>query len=291
MDCVNRGKGAIPVFLLAAMLVSVSAFAQVDFSGEWTPIRGEDHTPNPNVLPGDYVGLPISEGARQRADTWSASNWTLPEWQCRPHPVGYITRGPSQLRIDKEIDPVTRQITAFHLEWLRSVRNTIYMDGRPHPSEYAPHTWGGFSTGEWVGNMLKVTTTHVKDGYIRRSGVHRSDKATLTQYLMRRGDIITWIVITDDPVYLTEPLVRSSEYRLVPNQQIPPYPCTVVTEVDRPKGVIPHYLPGSNTELHSYADWYKLPYEVTKGGAATMYPEYQPILKQMLQAEGLSKRD
>ena len=65
------------------------------------------------------------------------------------------------------------------MEWLRSVVSPVYMDGRPHPSKYAAHTWGGFSTGEWMGNTLKVTTTHVKDGYIRRSGVHRSDKATL----------------------------------------------------------------------------------------------------------------
>ena len=48
---------------------------------------------------------------------------------------------------------------------------TIWMDGRPHPSEYAPHTWMGFSTGVWEGNMLTVTTTHVKQGWHRRENV------------------------------------------------------------------------------------------------------------------------
>src|ERR1051325_239694 len=83
MGTVNRSRIVILLFLL--LLVCVPAFAQIDFSGEWAPIRAEDHTPNPNVLPGDYVGLPINANARMRADTWSASQWTLPEWQCRPH--------------------------------------------------------------------------------------------------------------------------------------------------------------------------------------------------------------
>ena len=58
---------------------------------------------------------------------------TLPEWQCRPHSADYIWRGPSQLTIRKEEDPLTREIIAFHAEWLRSIDNPIYLDGRPHP--------------------------------------------------------------------------------------------------------------------------------------------------------------
>ena len=154
------------------------------------------------------------------------------KWQCRPHGAMYISRGPSQVRISKEIDPVTRQITAWHAEWLRSVDNPYFMDGRPRPSQYAAHTWGGFSTAEFVGEMLKITTTHLKEDYYRRNGVPSSDQATLTQYWIRRGDILTWVTIAYDPLYLTEPMIRSSEYRLALNQQIPPYPCTVVEEVD-----------------------------------------------------------
>lgn len=277
-------NGTLLVTLATSLLMAAPAFAQIDLSGEWAPVRAEDHTPNPNVLPGDYVGLPINDAARMRADTWSASQWTLPEWQCRPHPVGYITRGPSDLRISKEVDAVTRETTSFRVEWLRSIVHAVYLDGRPRPSKYAAHTWGGFSTGEWMGNTLKITTTHVKDGYIRRSGVHRSDKATLIQYLTRRGDILTWTIITYDPVYLSEPLIRTTEYRLALTQQIPAYPCTVVTEVERPKGVVPHDLPGMNTQLTAYASYYKVPYEASKGGAETMYPEYQKTLKQMMAA-------
>jgi hypothetical protein len=145
----------------------------------------------------------------------------------------YISRGPSQVRIWKEVDPVSRQITAYHAEWLRSVDNPYFLDGRPHPSAMAPHSWGGFSTAAFEGEMLKITTTHLKEDYYRRNGVPSSDEATLTQYWIRRGDYLTWLTIAYDPLYLTEPMIRSSEYRLALNQQIPPYPCTVVEEIDR----------------------------------------------------------
>jgi hypothetical protein len=185
----------------------------------------------------------------------------------------YISRGPSQVRIWKEIDPVTRQLVAYHAEWLRSIDNPYYMDGRARPSQYAAHTWGGFSTAEFVGEMLKITTTHLKEDYYRRNGVPSSDQATLTQYLLRRGDYLTWITIAYDPIYLTEPMIRSSEYRLTLNQQIPPYPCTVVEEVDRPAGVVPSYMPGQNPFLPEFGEKYKIPMEATLGGAASMYPE------------------
>ena len=63
----------------------------------------------------------------------------------------------------------------------------IYMDGRARPSAYAQHSWQGFSTGEWDGDMLKVTTTHLKEGWLRRNGVPRSEKATLIEHFIRHG--------------------------------------------------------------------------------------------------------
>src|SRR5438105_1246335 len=156
--------------IFALILIATPAFAQVDFSGEWAPRFYEDQperVPGPEL--GDYLGIPINDAARMRGDTWQASIQTLDEWQCRPHSADYIWRGPSPLRITKEVDPVTRQITAFHAEWLRSVDNVIYLDGRPHPPDYAAHTWGGFATGKWEGDTLTVTVTHLKEGYVRRN--------------------------------------------------------------------------------------------------------------------------
>jgi hypothetical protein len=255
------------------LALSAPLVAQMDFAGEWAPVQDEDNTGNPHI--GEFIGIPMSEAGRLRSEAWSSSYMTLPEWQCRPHGAMYISRGPSQVRIWKEVDPVSRQITAWHAEWLRSIDNPYYMDGRAQPSELAPHTWGGFSTATYEGEMLKITTTHLKEDYYRRNGVPSSDRATLTQYWIRRGDYLTWVTIAYDPIYLTEPMIRSSEYRLALNQQIPPYPCTVVDEVDRPKGVVPHELPGTNPYLGEFGQKYDIPIEATGGGAASMYPELE----------------
>ena len=75
------------------------------------------------------------------------------------------------------------------------------MDGRPHPPEYAAHTWQGFSTGKWEGDMLTVTTTHLKIGWIRRNGIPRSDKAVLTEHWIRHDNNLTLVSIINDPVY------------------------------------------------------------------------------------------
>jgi len=258
---------------------AVPAFAQVDFSGEWAPRFYEDQlerVPGPEL--GDYLGIPINDAARMRGDTWSASIMTLPEWQCRPHSADYIWRGPSNLRIWKEVDPTTRQTTAFHAEWLRSIDRPVYLDGRPHPPEYAGRTWAGFSTAKWEGDVLNVTVTHVKEGYVRRNGLARSEKAKLSENWIRHGDWLTIVTYVDDPVYLTEPFVRSTDYELDVHQQVPPYPCEVVREVERAKGVVPNLLPGKNEMVKEFGVRYGVPYEATRGGAATMYPEYRKKL-------------
>lgn len=127
--------------------------------------------------------------------------------------------------------------------------------------------------------MLKIKTTHLKEDYLRRNGVPVSDRATMTEYLMRRGDYLTWVTVIYDPTYLTEPLVRSTEYRVALQQQIPPYPCTVVDEVVRAKGVVPHHLPGTNPYLNDFPAKYKIAREAARGGAETMYPEYRKKIR------------
>jgi glyoxylase-like metal-dependent hydrolase (beta-lactamase superfamily II) len=276
MLCRHYTAVARVLILTAAVGLPVAASAQVDFSGEWAPRFHEDQperVPGPEL--GDYLGLPISEAARLRADSWDASIQTLPEWQCRPHSADYIWRGPSQLTIRKEENPLTREITAFHAEWLRSIDNPIYLDGRPHPSPDALHSWGGFATGKWEGDMLTITVTHLKEGYIRRNGVPRSNLATVTEHWVRHGDFLTVVTIVNDPVYLTEPFIRTTDYELDVHQNVPPYPCEMVTEIERPKGVIPHHLPGTNTQVNEFAQRFDIPFEATRGGAATSYPDYR----------------
>src|SRR5918996_2335841 len=103
--------------LLGVVLIALSprpAAAQVDFSGEWTVIRSMDNTENPWV--GDWVGLPLNAAGLARAEGWDASLLSLAEYQCRPHGWAYIYRGPTALRITKEVDPFSRQRAALAAE-------------------------------------------------------------------------------------------------------------------------------------------------------------------------------
>ena len=254
----------------------------MDLSGNWTPLLHEDQPERiPGPEPVNYLGLPITDGARLFADSWNASRLTLLEHQCQVHVAPYIYRGPNNLRIWLEKDPKTQQLLAMkqYISTYEQER-TIYFDNRPHPSPEAPHTWMGFSTGTWSGNVLTVYTTHIKQGWVRRNGLPESDQATLVEHFIRHGDIMTHVSIATDPVYLTEPLVKSEDFRLTLQEgQNWLYPCEPVIEVaDRPRGLVPNYLPGENPFQHEFADKYHLPLDAVLGGAKTMYPEYRAAM-------------
>ena len=266
--------------LLLALLAGAPAFGQVGLSGVWADRITEDSYERSGGPPlGDYQGIPLNDAGRMKADSHDHSEWSLPEFQCRPHPAPYQWRALGAVRISEDIDPVSRELRAYHLEYLRSMDRWIYMDGRPHPAAWAPHSWSGFSTGKWEGNMLTVTVTHLKEGYIRRNGMPRSDKATVTEHWIRHGNFLTITTIVNDPIYLTEPFIRTTDYELDLTQHVPPYPCEMVQEVERPKGVIPHHLFGQNKDLREFSERYGLPFDATRGGAETMYPDYRKKLK------------
>lgn len=286
MERFHRALAPILAALAAAPIAPVAS-GQMDLSGNWSVVRSQDSSDNPLI--GEYAGLPLSAEAIRRAEIWDASILSLPEWQCRPHSGAYIKRGPSDLRIWKEVDPASRAVTAFQTEWLDTANNPIWVDGRERPPEYAPHTWSGFSIGELQGDRLKVRTTHLKEDYYRLNGVPQSDRATLTEYLIRRRfdneDYLTWVVIAYDPVYLTEPLIRSSEYRLDMHQRFLPEPCPIVTQAVRPEGGVPHFLPGMNEQIYRFADAFGLPRRLYADAAETMYPEYRLKLERTRDAQ------
>jgi hypothetical protein len=271
--------------LLALALTSRPALAQLNLSGDWSPLVHEDQPergPGPEL--GDYLGLPISDGARLHADSWDASRLTLREHQCKVHVSTYIYRGPLQVRIWEEKDPNTQQLIAIkqYISTYEQSR-TIWMDNRPHPPAYAAHTWMGFSTGKWDGDILTVSTSHIKSEWIRRNGIPNSEYSSLIEHFVRHGNVMTYVSVVTDPVYLTEPLVKSTDFRL--NERPAGgwlWPCEYVDEVaDRPHSAVPHYLPGQSPFYGEFAKKYGIPVEATRGGAETMMPEYFWKMKEM----------
>jgi len=202
------------VMLAFVMAISRPALAQISLEGEWTGRYNEDQMDRvPGGDWGDYTGLPISEAARFYADSWDISRGSVPEHQCEVYNVAHIFRGPLQFRVWNERDPDSQEVLAIKMylgtyeQW-----RTIWMDGRSHPPEYMPHTWMGFSTGEWHGDDLVVTTSHIKAEYLRREGIPFSDRLTVVEHFIRHGNTITHVMIATDPVYLTEPMINTEEF-------------------------------------------------------------------------------
>jgi hypothetical protein len=271
------------VALGAALAVAAPAAAQVSLVGEWSPRYHEDQPDRiPGPEPGDYTGLPITDGARLSADSWNASRLTLREHQCKVHIGPYILHGPIQFRIWEEKEPRTQQVIALRM-YLNTYEQdrTIWMDGREHPPEWAPHTFQGFSTGKWDGDILTVYTTHIKQEWIRRNGIPNSEKSTMVEHFIRHGNIMTHLEIWTDPVSLSEPLIRSEDFVL--NERTGGnwlWPCEYVDEVvDRPHSDVPNYLQGRNPFEGDFAYRYGVPVEAARGGAETTYPEYQAKLR------------
>lgn len=274
----KRPQVLIALFVVATMGRSLPARAQAEFAGNWMPLFHEDY---PERLPGpelgDYLGIPLSEAGRLRADSWDADRISVvPEYQCRPHAGDYMMRGLSNLRVDAILEPVTQRLIGLHTRMgFQEMERTIYLDGRPHPSENAPHTFSGFSTASWQDNVLNVYTTHLKENYIRRNGIAASDKRTFTEHWVRHGNYLTVQTVITDPVMLTEPLVRSQTWVVDLTQQMGRDICETAPETPKPPDFVPHHLPGRNPFLTEVADWYGLPRDATRGGADTMYPEYR----------------
>jgi glyoxylase-like metal-dependent hydrolase (beta-lactamase superfamily II) len=252
-----------------------------DISGEWRLDNSEQDTTAQPPL-GDYLGIPFNDAGRLRSDTTAESIWGTPEYQCRPHSAPHQWRGLGGARILKEQDPLTRQVSVYHIQFMRSLDRPIFMDGRPHPPAWAPHTWSGFSTGEWVGNTLQITTTHLKDGYLKRGGPQTSDMYTMTEFLTRHDEILTIVTVVDDPLYLDEPYVESTTYTIDPTASVAMETCNSSSFAENGgtnRHWVPHFLPGQNTALGEWlktAEW--VPAEAARGGVKTLYPEYRAAL-------------
>jgi hypothetical protein len=197
------------------------AAAPIDLTGYWVSIVTEDWryrmvTP----APGDFQSVPMTPAAIKLAETWDPAKDEAAGEQCKSYGAPALLRVPEHLHItwqdDKTLQMETdagKQTRVFHFgDW---------------KSSEAAHTLQGDSVAQWefqreggrpVGGSLKVTTTHLKAGYLRKNGVPYSENANLVEYYdlvhERNGDqlMVVTIVVTD-PMYLREPFIISSHFK------------------------------------------------------------------------------
>jgi glyoxylase-like metal-dependent hydrolase (beta-lactamase superfamily II) len=274
----------VPLLVLLAAAFGRPAFAQVDVSGEWGSIFHEDLPHRGGMRLGDFTGLPLNEAGRRKAASWDEAMRSIPEWQCIPHVVTYAMRGPATIRFSKVVDIDSGRLIAYSLVGSYGRPRTIWMDGRDHPSELAPHTWAGFSTGKWERNTLVVATTHIKPGWLQRNGSPTSDLATMTEFFTRYGDHLQLVSFVNDPVFLAEPMVRTTNYEASPAANANAWgvcgPAQIVDELPgRDRHYVPHYLPDQRKHIEDFLRDTGVPAAGAAGGRDTVYPEFAAKLR------------
>ena len=266
--------------------LAVPAYAQSDLSGQWQAFNQQDaRTRGPGPDLADFLGIPLNEEGRAVALTYAYSMISMPERMCMDWSENYIAFAPHNIMIDRVSDPATGTAQAWMVSAGGSDRAPIpiWMDGRPRLPAYELHTFSGYTLGQWDGPVLRGYMTHMKFGTASRNGAPISDQSTMTINLVRHGDILTIMTVTEDPIYFESPHVQAGVYRLNPLGNTSPVnaPCYSLTEIPRLEepGTVPHYLPGTNPNEETFAQRWNLPTEAAHGGAQTMYPEFRKKLQ------------
>ena len=146
--------------------------------------------------------------------------------QCRAFGAGGIMRLPGRLRISWQDD------TTLKIETDTGTQTRL-LAFRPVPA--AEPSWQGQSAASWnvPGRSLKVITTNLKPGYVRRNGAPYSNKTTITEYwefhtLPNKDEWLTITTKVDDPMYFSRPYLTSSDFKKQPGPAgWNPTPCAV----------------------------------------------------------------
>ena len=224
------------------------ARAPVDLTGYWISIVTEDWRWRMVTPPkGDYSSVPLTPEARRAADAWDPARDEAAGEACRAYGAAAIMRVPGRIRLSWENETTLRVDTeagtqARRFQFAPSAAEGSG-DGASHSQVQADAaSWQGRSVAEWqmagarrgappTGGALRVVTTGMRPGYLRKNGVPYSANARVTEYYNRtdepNGD--SWLIVTtvvEDPVYLTSRFVTSSHFKKAADGSIwNPTPC------------------------------------------------------------------
>jgi hypothetical protein len=217
--------------------ITARAAAPFDVTGQWVSLITEDWRHRQFTPPkGDYPGLPLLPAARKIADSWDPAKDEAANEQCRAYGAGGLMRLPTRLRIGWQDD------TTLKVEADAGTQTRLF-----HfvPPSGAGGDWQGVSTASWDtpqspmggrggagrGGSLKVVTTKMRPGYLRRNGVPYGATAVMTEFIDRLdvpgGDSLL-VVASEiiDPEYLSQPYWTSQQFkREVDQTRWNPTPC------------------------------------------------------------------
>jgi hypothetical protein len=196
------------------------ASAPIDITGYWVSVVTEDWRYRMFTPPkGDYLGIPVSAEGRKIADAWDPAKDEAAGEQCKSYGAASIMRAPGRIHITWQDDQTLK------METDTGSQTRLFYFGAPQGQG---GDWQGVSKASWdmvpgargqaaIGS-LKIVTTRLKPGYLRKNGVPYSANTTLTEYYDRvseaGGD--SFLVVTtavDDPMYLDQPYLTSTHFK------------------------------------------------------------------------------
>ena len=221
--------------------------APVDLTGTWVAVVTEDWMWRMRTPPkGDFTSVPLTPQGRKVADSWDESK----DGQCEAYGVGGIMRMPGRLRITWQDDNTlkietdagqqTRLLrfpapgapplaTAAGARTLQGTSIATWQRSTGAFDAFLERGAGGSPAQRW--GSLKVVTTNMLPGWLRRNGVPYSENAVVNEYFTRfnHPDAGEWLVVTtivEDPMYLAAPFTTSSNFKKEPNDaKWSPTPC------------------------------------------------------------------
>jgi hypothetical protein len=210
--------------------------APIDLTGYWVSVITEDWkfrmvTPAKGV----YDALVLNPQGRKIADSWDPARDEKAGELCKAYGAPTITRLPTRLNVTWENDTTLKVDTDTGTQTRRfHFAPAVPAAGEPSLQGHSVAQWelGGGRAGTTPTGNLKVVTTNLRAGYIRKNGAPYSDKTTVTEYFdlhsLPNGE--QWLSITtrvDDPVYFSRTMTNTSDFKKLPDAKgWNPTPCS-----------------------------------------------------------------
>ena len=235
----GQGRGGARAGGPAGPPPAAKASAPEDLTGTYVAVVTEHWHLRMLVPPkGEFAMLPLTPEARRIAGLWDPAKEPAGDEQCKSYGAAAILRIPGRVDIRWADDNTLKE------DFDSGGQSRVLHFNAPPPATVPP-SWQGYSVASWEGagnrgrggpgdstvGHLKVVTTKMKAGYLRKNGVPYSETAVLEEYYdhFTEPDGTTWLVVTTvvtDPLYLTGPYVTTNHFKKIPDRQgWDPTPC------------------------------------------------------------------